>query len=197
MFFRFNFIYLLEIILCRINYWKWIHKVHSGTLRASDDFPSDRYLVELWSPNSTAAPEPSNIHPDGEERKNVGIYYEDITFRDILFDSSYRWGGMFIIDSARTRVHNCFFIHFATEGILVQKGHETFISSCFLGQHVTIGGDPIEKKTTPELPLILQVMIMQSQMLSFSQLLSECYWEARLTFLPGYTVTIKQLGSVV
>ncbi|KAF9685391.1 hypothetical protein SADUNF_Sadunf03G0049700 [Salix dunnii] len=122
--------------------------VHAGTLRASDDFPSDRYLVELWSPNSTAVPEPSNIHPDGEERKNVGIYYEDITFRDILFDSSYRGGGMFIIDSARTRVHNCFFIHFATEGILVQKGHETFISSCFLGQHVTIGGDPTEKNYT-------------------------------------------------
>ncbi|KAH8514122.1 hypothetical protein H0E87_007106, partial [Populus deltoides] len=122
--------------------------VHAGTLRASDDFPSDRYLVELWSPSSTVVPKPSNIHPDGGDKKNVGIYYEDVTFRDILFDSSYRGGGMFIIDSARTRIHNCFFIHFTTEGILVQKGHETFISSCFLGQHVTIGGDPKEKNYT-------------------------------------------------
>ncbi|KAJ7003384.1 hypothetical protein NC653_008572 [Populus alba x Populus x berolinensis] len=105
--------------------------VHAGTLRASDDFPSDRYLVELWSPSSTVVPKPSNIHPDGGEKKNVGIYYEDVTFRDIL-----------------TRIHNCFFIHFTTEGILVQKGHETFISSCFLGQHVTIGGDPKEKNYT-------------------------------------------------
>lgn len=77
--------------------------------------------------------------------QNEGIYYEDITFRDILFDSSYRGGGIFIVDSARIRVTNCFFLHFTTEGILVQKGHETFISSCFLGQKSTVGGDKGER----------------------------------------------------
>ncbi|KAL7210894.1 hypothetical protein ACSBR2_013885 [Camellia fascicularis] len=73
------------------------------------------------------------------------IYYEDITFRDILFDSSYRGGGIFVIDSARNHIHDCFFIHFTSEGILVQKGYETFISTCFLGQCSTIGGDKGER----------------------------------------------------
>ena len=73
------------------------------------------------------------------------IRYEDITFRDILFDSSYRGGGIFIVNSARIRIDNCFFLHFTTEGILVQQGHETFISSCFLGQHSTVGGDKGER----------------------------------------------------
>ncbi|GAV74849.1 hypothetical protein CFOL_v3_18329, partial [Cephalotus follicularis] len=39
-------------------------------------------------------------------------------------------------------------LHFQTEGILVQKGHETFISSCFLGQHSTVDGDPSERDFT-------------------------------------------------
>ncbi|KAL7210891.1 hypothetical protein ACSBR2_013882 [Camellia fascicularis] len=73
------------------------------------------------------------------------IYYEDITFRDMLFDSSYRGGEIFVIDSARNHIHDCFFIHFTSEGILVQKGHETFISTCFLGQCSTIGGDKGER----------------------------------------------------
>ncbi|KAF8408590.1 hypothetical protein HHK36_004653 [Tetracentron sinense] len=103
--------------------------VEGGTLRASNTFPGDRHLIELWASDS----------------ENIGIYYEDITFRDLLFDSSYRGGGIYVIDSARIRINNCFFIHFTTQGILVQKGHETFISSSFLGQHLTVGGDKGEK----------------------------------------------------
>jgi len=78
--------------------------------------------------------------------QTIGIYYEDITFRDILFDSSYRGGGIYIVDSARIRIDNCFFLHFTTEGIKVQSGHETFISSSFLGQHSTVGGDKGERQ---------------------------------------------------
>ncbi|KAL4600697.1 hypothetical protein ACB092_11G216800 [Castanea dentata] len=110
--------------------------VRGGTLRASDTFPGDRHLIELWSPNS----------PNTENKvQNAGFYYEDITFRDVLFDSSYRGGGIYIVDSARIRINNCFFLHFTTQGILVQRGHETLISSCFLGQHSTIGGDKNER----------------------------------------------------
>ncbi|KAJ8765847.1 hypothetical protein K2173_020363 [Erythroxylum novogranatense] len=105
--------------------------VQKGTLRASDTFPSDRHLVELRSPKSTIP--------------GRRIYYEDITFRDILFDSSQRGGGILIVDSVRIRVDNCFFLHFNTQGILVLKGHEIFISRCFLGQHPTIGGDKRER----------------------------------------------------
>ncbi|XP_020232483.1 polygalacturonase QRT3 [Cajanus cajan] len=122
--------------------------VKGGTLRASDTFPGDRHLVELWSSNSGKLETKESLNDDDFKNikaQNNAIYYEDITFRDILFDSSYRGGGIFIVDSARTRINNCFFLHFTTEGILVQHGHETFISSCFLGQHSTVGGDKGEK----------------------------------------------------
>ncbi|KAK3230676.1 hypothetical protein Dsin_002557 [Dipteronia sinensis] len=122
--------------------------VQGGTLRASEIFPGDRHLIELWSPNSQKQQKSNSTKPiifTHMKLQNVGIYYEDITFRDILFDSSYRGGGIFVVDSARIRINNCFFLHFTTEGILVQKGHETFISSCFLGQHSTVGGDKGEK----------------------------------------------------
>lgn len=120
-----------------------------GTLRASNTFPGDRHLVELWPPNSELLKEMDSnnfLHlTDVNQQDNVGIYYEDITFRDILFDSSFRGGGILIIDSARVRIDNCFFLHFTTQGILVEKGHETFISSTFLGQHSSVGGDKGEK----------------------------------------------------
>jgi len=104
-------------------------------LRASDKFPSDRHLVELWSSKS-------------DKQGNGGIYYEDITFEDVLFDSSFGGGGILIVDSARIRINNCFFLHFTTEGILVHQGHEIFITSCFLGQHSTVGGDKHERNFT-------------------------------------------------
>lgn len=52
------------------------------------------------------------------------------------------------MDSARIRINNCFFLHFTTEGMLVERGHETFISGCFLGQHSTTGGDRGERNFT-------------------------------------------------
>ncbi|KAF8030699.1 hypothetical protein BT93_D0013 [Corymbia citriodora subsp. variegata] len=120
--------------------------VQGGTLRASESFPSDRHLVELWSPNSPGADDQSTSYPKKVE--NNRIYYEDITFRDILFDSSFRGGGIYVVDSARIRLTDCFFLHFTTEGILVKRGHETLISGCFLGQHSTVGGDPGERNFT-------------------------------------------------
>ncbi|KAF4398282.1 hypothetical protein G4B88_007561 [Cannabis sativa] len=122
-----------------------LKRVKGGTLRASHTFPGNRYLIELWSPSSVPIDTDSPHDFSGD---SVGIFYEDITFRDILFDSSYRGGGIFIIDSVRIRINNCFFLHFSTKGILVQKGHETFISNCFLGQYSTIGGDKGEKYFT-------------------------------------------------
>ncbi|KAJ1393115.1 Pectin lyase fold/virulence factor [Sesbania bispinosa] len=126
-------------------------RVQGGTLRASDTFPTDRHLIELSNSQKPQKTTPSNsTHDHGfnnnKLQQTIGIYYEDITFRDILFDSSYRGGGIFIVDSARIRISNCFFLHFTTEGILVQRGHETYISSCFLGQHSTVGGDKGERE---------------------------------------------------
>ncbi|PQQ18894.1 polygalacturonase QRT3 [Prunus yedoensis var. nudiflora] len=127
--------------------------VQGGSLRGSSTFPGDRHLIELWSPSSQKLKQKTTITSnafffDEVQNNNVGIYYEDITFRDILFDSSFRGGGIFIVDSARIRITNCFFLHFTTEGILVHKGHETFISNTFLGQHSTVGGDKGERDFT-------------------------------------------------
>ncbi|PHU25639.1 hypothetical protein BC332_03971 [Capsicum chinense] len=122
--------------------------VKGGTLRASDTFPGDRHLIELWSQDSPKLHKDYiSHHSDIFDRRdqNVAIRYEGITFRDILFDSGYRGGGLYVVDSARIRVTSCFFVHFSTEGVLVQRGHETFISNTFMGQHPTVGGDRGER----------------------------------------------------
>ncbi|KAL3616687.1 hypothetical protein CASFOL_039081 [Castilleja foliolosa] len=125
--------------------------VQGGTLRASDTFPGDRHLIELWA---TGSPKPSSSSPkndapttfyDSKDTNRDGITYEDITFRDILFDSSFRGGGLLVISSARIHVTDSFFLRFTTQGIIIKWGHETFISNCFLGQHPTVGGDPGER----------------------------------------------------
>nr|XP_004295510.2 PREDICTED: polygalacturonase QRT3 [Fragaria vesca subsp. vesca] len=126
--------------------------IQGGTLRASETFPGDRHLVELWSPNSQKLRGKTSITNqfffDQKVQDGEGIYYEDIIFIDILFDSSFRGGGIYIVNSARIRITNCFFLHFTTQGILVEKGHETYISNTFLGQHSTVGGDHGERGFT-------------------------------------------------
>ncbi|CAN1225525.1 Polygalacturonase QRT3 [Linum grandiflorum] len=78
--------------------------VRSGTFRATNDFPGNRHLIELWSTNS-------------QQKPGKGSYYEGITFRDILFDSTYRGGGIRVVDSVRIRIDHCFFLHFTTQAV--------------------------------------------------------------------------------
>ncbi|XP_010536902.1 PREDICTED: polygalacturonase QRT3 isoform X1 [Tarenaya hassleriana] len=121
--------------------------VQGGTLRGSDEFPADQHLVQLVSPSSVKmSSENSPPQFSDEEDQSSGIFYEDITFRDVLFDSNFRGGGISVIDSARIRINNCYFLHFTTQGIQVQRGHEILISSSFLGQHSTVGGDSQERE---------------------------------------------------
>ncbi|CAA6668646.1 unnamed protein product [Spirodela intermedia] len=105
--------------------------IHGGSLVAADDFPAEGYLIEL----SAAATNTSSSQ----------LNYEYITLRDLVLDANYRGGGAAIVNSLRTTVDNCYVVHFATDGVLVRGGHETFIRSSFLGQHITAGGDPAEK----------------------------------------------------
>ena len=63
-----------------------------------------------------------------------------------MLDSNFRGGAISVINSLRTSIDNCYITHFATNGIQVQQGHETYIRNSFLGQHVTAGGDPGERK---------------------------------------------------
>ncbi|KAL2473992.1 Polygalacturonase QRT3 [Forsythia ovata] len=104
--------------------------IHGGTLKASDNFPADGYLIDL-SPSSN----------NGSSSYN----YEFITLRDLLLDSNYRGGGIHVVNSLRTSIDNCYITHFTTNGILVKGGHETYIRSSYLGQHITAGADPGER----------------------------------------------------
>ncbi|KAL8113438.1 polygalacturonase QRT3-like [Apium graveolens] len=101
--------------------------IHGGTLRASDDFPKDGYLIDLSASS------------------DLEYIYEFVTLRDLLLDSNYRGGAIQVVDSLRTSIDNCYITHFTTTGINVQGGHETYIRNCYLGQHITAGADPGER----------------------------------------------------
>ncbi|KAL0912275.1 hypothetical protein M5K25_018237 [Dendrobium thyrsiflorum] len=103
-------------------------KIHSGSLRASTNFPTNRYLIELWPSQSTSS-----------------YNYEYITLSSLMLDANYRAGGIAIVNSLRTLIQSCYIVHFASDGIWVQNGHETLISASFLGQHITAGADPGER----------------------------------------------------
>eukprot|EP00253_Pinus_taeda_P001078 PITA_01078 len=123
--------------------------IHGGTLRASKDFPRDRYLIELWSP--TDAKLSTDLHGDEltaamMDSAHRSTSYEDITLRDLMLDANFRGGGILVINSLRINIDNCYISHFKSSGIMVQGGHETYIRNSFLGQRITAGGSPDEKK---------------------------------------------------
>lgn len=108
----------------------------SGTLRASETFPGNSHLIRL-ARSSRSPLTPSRL------------YYDGITFRDVLFDSGYRGGGLFVAGAIRIRVTGCYFLRFTTSAVLVTApGHEFYISDTFLGQHPTAGGSPEESSFT-------------------------------------------------
>ncbi|KAG1326395.1 Polygalacturonase QRT3 [Cocos nucifera] len=113
-------------------------KIHGGSLRASDDFPTDRYLIELWASHSSSS-DSSSVG------SSSGYNYEYVTLSGLMLDSNFRGGGIAVVDSLRTTIDNCYIVHFMSDGILVQSGHETYIRNSFLGQHITAGNDPDEK----------------------------------------------------
>lgn len=79
---------------------------------------------------------------------NSDYNYEFVTLRDLMLDCNFKGGGIRAIDALRTSIDNCYIAHFTTTGILVQRGHETYIRNTFLGQHITAGGNPNEQNFT-------------------------------------------------
>ncbi|XP_041028774.1 polygalacturonase QRT3 [Juglans microcarpa x Juglans regia] len=121
-------------------------KIHGGTLRASDDFPTDGYLIDLSASSTSNMEEKRERSKDSQQLSSSSPYsYEYITLRDLMLDSNYRGGGAAVINSLRTSIDNCYITHFTTNGILVRGGHETYIRNSFLGQHITAGGDHGER----------------------------------------------------
>ncbi|PKA56070.1 Polygalacturonase QRT3 [Apostasia shenzhenica] len=108
-------------------------KIHGGSLRASDDFPANRYIIELQSYSPSSGISPSAYH------------YEFVTLSGLMLDANFRGGGIAVVNSLRTLIDGCYIVHFTSDGISVHGGHETFIRSSFLGQYITAGGDHREK----------------------------------------------------
>ncbi|KAK6916981.1 Pectate lyase superfamily protein, partial [Dillenia turbinata] len=122
--------------------------IKGGSLHASNDFPADGYLIELSSPSTSSTEivqEAKNKSLGAKLSTSSSYNYEYITLRDLMLDSNYRGGGISVINSLRTTIDNCYIVHFGSDGILVQSGHETYIRNSFLGQHITAGGDPGER----------------------------------------------------
>ncbi|CAH9106472.1 unnamed protein product [Cuscuta europaea] len=108
--------------------------ISGGTLKASNNFPGNQYLIDLSDPQSGK----------GKLQYNFGF----ITLRDLFLDSNYRGGGIQLVKSLRIFVDNCYITHFTTKGISVDGGSETYIKNSFLGQHITAGGDHGERHFT-------------------------------------------------
>ncbi|CAF2130475.1 unnamed protein product, partial [Brassica napus] len=107
-------------------------RISGGTLRASNDF--SRYVYNRTQRQVVKVTDFQYI-------------FEYITLRDLLIDCNYRSGAIAVINSLRTSIDNCYITRFGhTNGILIQKGHETYIRNSFLGQHITASGDRGERK---------------------------------------------------
>ncbi|MCL7031341.1 hypothetical protein MKW94_015488 [Papaver nudicaule] len=140
--------------------------IHGGSIRASESFPKDGYLIQLSASSSSSRPSSSDVDSENKDIKqkngtstsskkadngieqelaSSAYAYEYITIKDVMLDANYTGGGISVINSLRTTIDNCYISHFTTDGILVQGGHETYIHNSFLGQHITAGGDPGEK----------------------------------------------------
>ncbi|XP_054779136.1 polygalacturonase QRT3-like [Prosopis cineraria] len=113
--------------------------IHGGTIRASENFPPNGYLIDL-SETSNKGKQTQKASPTPSQYN-----YEYITIKDLLLDANFKGRGISIINSLRISIHNCYITHFTTHGIQVQGGHETFIHNTFLGQHITAGSDPDER----------------------------------------------------
>ncbi|CAN7081322.1 unnamed protein product [Brassica oleracea var. botrytis] len=75
----------------------------------------DKYIIEL-----------------NDELTELQYIFEFITLRDLLIDCNYHGGAIVVINSLRTSIDNCYITRFGdTNGIIVQKGHET--RNSFLG----------------------------------------------------------------
>ncbi|KAG9439034.1 hypothetical protein H6P81_019199 [Aristolochia fimbriata] len=122
--------------------------IHGGSIRASDDFPADGYLIELRPSSSSSSSKVEKQKTSGEyslAEETFSSSYEFVTLKDLLLDSNLRGGGVAVVDSLRTTIDNCYIARFASDGVIVRGGHETLVRNSYIGQHITAGGDPGER----------------------------------------------------
>ena len=117
-------VYLISSPIVAPNFVGNIRFGGSGTLRASTSFPKDRYLIEIGS-SETCKPKDSQ-----------NVCNEFVTIENLFFDLSHvAAGGVKVSMTMGTTVSNSFFIGFNQAGIMVDQGHETMVSECWLAEY--------------------------------------------------------------
>ncbi|CAN1225567.1 Polygalacturonase QRT3 [Linum grandiflorum] len=152
--------------------------IAGGTLRASDDFPTDGYLIDLSATSSKT------------------YDYEYITFRDLMLDANFRGGGVFIKNSVRVTVDNCYVTHFNTDAVgIMISGQANILTGVHCYNKASgFGGTGIYIK----LPGLAQTRIVNSY-LDFTGIVAEDPVQLTISdsfFLGGGFVVFKSVNGV-
>ena len=98
-----------------------------GTLRAGPSFPANRHLIEIGGVKTGAG---ACVPKDGQNVCN-----EFITISDVFLDAAHvAAGGVHVAMTMGTTVTNSFVTGFHGAGILVDQGHETMVTDCWIAE---------------------------------------------------------------
>ena len=61
---------------------------------------------------------------------------KDITIDNLMLDCGRRGGGLSLDNVLRAHLFHLYIVHYTTVGIMVSKGHEVHVESCFLGEWI-------------------------------------------------------------
>ena len=100
------------------------HVGGGGSLLASKSFPADKFLIEIGSLESC------------KPKDNQKVCNEFITVSDVFLDARHiSAGGIHVAMTMGTTITNSFMTGFKIAGILVDQGHETMVSECWLAEY--------------------------------------------------------------
>ncbi|AWD93048.1 hypothetical protein HSE3_gp096 [Bacillus phage vB_BceM-HSE3] len=113
--------YLISNELLMDGMWKKI--IQNGSIKASSNFPTDKYLIQSTTVGST-------------QPGSYGYKQEDIYFLNLTLDSNFRGGGLSLRTYFRVLLHGCDFRRYSTHGVRTsdssyEDGHELIITDSF------------------------------------------------------------------
>ena len=95
-------------------------KISDGTLKAASNFPSNGFLIRIG---------------DSVCKNSQASCNEELVIDGVMFNANHvAFGGLYIGATMGTIVIESFFYGFNSVGILVEGGHETMISNCWLSE---------------------------------------------------------------
>ena len=116
-------VYLISLPVSIPPYVGNFHVGGGGTLRASATFPTSSYLIEVGSPQ---------CQPKDAQK----VCNEFVTVSDVFLDAAHVCaGGVRVAMTMGTTITNSFMMGFNKAGILVDQGHETMVSECWLAEY--------------------------------------------------------------